>query len=92
MSIEVEAALQDLYEVLESSEPTHPENTGQAVEKAAVHAYGAARELKGHVEACRNFIYGASVAGYASSQPMSEKVYCGDGWLCDTAKEIEGGR
>ena len=108
MNIEVEAALQDLYEVLEWSEPTHPENAQEAAEKAAVRAYGAARELKSHVDACGDFIYAASVAGYAGSQPMSEKVYCGGGpdspdpdrgrggrgrsWLCDVAREIEEGR
>ncbi len=56
---------------------------------AALDAYGAARELKGHVDACKNFIYKNAVTQYASSQAFSEKRYCGDGWLCDDAREIE---
>ena len=52
----------------------------QAVLLEAADAYGAARELKGHVDAC-----GAT---------NSEKAPCGTAWrgmvwLCDVAKEIE---
>ena len=85
MNIEVEAALQDLYEVLEWSEPTHPENAQEAVEKKAVMAYGDARELKGHVDAC---------GAYQPVHPNAPESgpACGDGWLCDAAKGIEARR
>ena len=46
----------------------------------AVDAYGAARELKGHVGACNKWRYPATA---------DHALYCGDGWLCDKAKEIE---
>ena len=47
-------------------------------------AYGAARELKGHVDAC------TAATGF----PDLDKVRsCGlGGWLCDKAKEIEEAR
>ena len=44
--------------------------------------------LAAHVDACEEFIYKASVAEYTSSQPMSAKQRCGDGWFCDKAEEI----
>ena len=44
----------------------------------AADAYGAARELKGHVEACE------------AVPPDGVPVYhCGDGWLCDVGREIK---
>ena len=54
-------------------------------------------KLAAHVKLCKDFIYRGIKAGYASSQPMPEKVYCGAGpdsgrgrsWLCDKGKEIE---
>ena len=46
--------------------------------KAAIRAYGAARELKGHVDAC------------SMTTPWGEALkHCGDDWLCDVAREIE---
>ena len=47
----------------------------------AVDAYGAARELKGHVEACQTR---DCTPGYGAPSHA-----CGDGWLCDDAREIE---
>ena len=45
---------------------------------AAIRAYGAARELKGHVAACE------------AVPPDGVPVFhCGAGWLCDDAREIE---
>ena len=49
-------------------------------EKAA-DVYGAARELKGHVDACRERHY-RDVAGPAAG-------WCGGDWLCEKAKETE---
>ena len=44
----------------------------------AADAYGAARELKGHVDACE------------AVPPAGVPVFhCGAGWLCDVGKEIE---
>ena len=45
-------------------------------------------KLAAHVDKCKDFIYRGVKAEYASSQPMPDKVYCGDGWLCDVAKEL----
>ena len=42
MSIETKAALQDVYEVLQWSEPTHPENAQEVAEKKAIVAYALA--------------------------------------------------
>ena len=96
MNIEVEAALQDLYEVLEWSEPTHPENEQEAAEKAAVRAYGAARELKGHVDACDKWTLGGTpkrrqACGDGPDSPPSVGTGAGRGrsWLCEDAREIE---
>ena len=47
--------------------------------ESAVRAYGAARELKGHVDAC----------GRVCSELDRLDALCGDGWLCEDAREIE---
>lgn len=45
-------------------------------------AYGDARELKGHVEACGKANQGGN--------PADGPEYCGhDGWLCEQAQAIE---
>ena len=48
----------------------------------AADAYGAARELKGHVDAC---------GAYQPVHPNAPESgpACGDGWLCDGGKAIE---
>ena len=50
---------------------------------AAVRAYGAARELKGHVGAC------VMKEWFAPGPDSGAWHDCGDGWLCDKGKEIE---
>ena len=47
----------------------------------AADAYGAARELKGHVGACQTR---DCTPGYGAPSHA-----CGDDWLCDKAREIE---
>ena len=42
MSIETKAALQDVYEVLQWSEPTHSENAQEVAEKKAIATYALA--------------------------------------------------
>ena len=48
----------------------------------AADAYGAARELKGHVDTC---------GAYQPVHPNAPESgpACGDGWICDKGKEIE---
>ena len=45
----------------------------------AIRAYGAARELKGHVAAC----------GRVCSELDRLDALCGEGWYCDVGREIE---
>ena len=52
--------------------------------ESAVRAYGAARELKGHVDACGHYQPLHQTPGLVG---MGKR--CGDGWLCDDAGEIE---
>ncbi len=44
--------------------------------------------LAAHVDACQEFIYRHSLALPASSQPLSAKAHCGDGWYCKDALEL----
>ncbi len=53
----------------------------------AADAYGDARELKGHVDACGKRGPRIRAGGYLVATIPSPK--CGDGWLCPQAKEIE---
>ena len=50
---------------------------------AAIRAYGAARELKGHVDACE------STEGDRMVDGKYHIVHCGAGWYCGDAREIE---
>ena len=52
----------------------------------AADAYGAARELKGHVDACHDAAGRVSITGKGLGAKFRE---CGDGWLCDVGREIE---
>ena len=52
----------------------------------AADAYGAARELRGHVDACHDAAGRVSITGKGLGAKFRE---CGDGWLCAKAREIE---
>ena len=53
---------------------------------AAADAYGDARELKGHVEACQE----SSAPHYGGGDYLRQHK-CGEDWLCKRGKELSDG-